>query len=353
MQTLVRWLVSRMVAYPGGGFLPPCNLLILKKEIEKVMFGGTKDSVFLVTDTSAIVPPQTKMVVIAAGIDSRKARAHLKAQLCSGMHSSWVVYDPDMRPSVSIGVYIRNVWTDGRYLPWLYQRDHVTDVVVYSQSDPEKYISFLQSIASAIEPKLGDVEELMFLPHMSYAKMAMSDIGSMAECLRSESVKDFKDHNKSVAELLGLMFGERPFGHLEMLSEQRAAYSCGEALRKELENLPRGEAVVAVRNAQYAAYVRTVVGGLAQVKTFTEVEKTWGAHKTVFLPMGISASYPQGKRLIAKMRETRVCRVVAFTPEDNEICELSKNKPYIATVSLWRAHSALAKVFRSRRSATV
>ncbi|AZY88455.1 hypothetical protein [Lumpfish ranavirus] len=134
-----------------------------------------------------------------------------------------------MRPSVSVGVYIRNVWTDGRYLPWLYQRDHVTDVVAYSQSDPEKYISFLQSIASAIEPKIGDVEELMFLPHMSYAKMAMSDIGGMAECLRSESVKDFKDHNKSVVELLGLMFGERPFGHLEMLSEQRAAYSCGEA----------------------------------------------------------------------------------------------------------------------------
>ncbi|AFJ52343.1 hypothetical protein A190_gp060 [European catfish virus] len=385
MLSRIEWIASRMTAYPQGGLIPPCDMTELAAEVVDSLLGGNPSLLVIFAHTQKRVealrestsrrvytaagraaalggpkvmcssslrkrrtqlPSGTRMVIADKGFRPKSVGPEFRRHLKSALYPLWIVYDPACAKSRAAMLDARTLWNPSTSLPYLYQQPHVTDVAVYDQPPSEMYVSMLHTAAVELELKnAGDVEEMLFMPHLAYARVIMAESKHMRACAEAESVSDLKaiphEYRLHPGDATAAMirgpatsaFRGAPFGHAELLADPDRVYSCGLALRSELEKVPRGTAVVAVRNAQYVAYARTLVAGLATVKTFTEVEKNWGAYGTVFLPMGVSHSYPQGKKLIDRMtREPKRVRVVAFAPQINHICEISKNRPYIAAI---------------------
>ncbi|ACO25249.1 hypothetical protein [Epizootic haematopoietic necrosis virus] len=219
------------------------------------------------------------------------------------------------------------LWGLSYYAPTILFKGHVSKVVMYEQTRAERYISFMGIVANDLRNKtVVDLDELSFIPHLNYAKLLMTDTPDMSMYAAIKSAADlYNSRLEAITPLADRVFGTEPLGHVELLSDPECLYSCGKALRAELEKYAEGEAVVAVKNASYTSYVKSVVGNLAVVKTFTQLLKDWGSHKTVFLPMGIPYTSAAGKKFVAKLDESSDVTTVSFCPKNTDLYDMGAN----------------------------
>ncbi|AMZ04941.1 hypothetical protein [European catfish virus] len=371
--------VRRMKAYSRGGFVDVIDgQLEFAEAVVRELAGGDKDKVLVLSSDSALEGagfkrlnprvsvaltgfPSWASVVLVLDVEGFRVYREFGAACPKTGQAVWVVYGHRQKNFYVVSSCVHYLWGYTEYTPWISHHDFVTDVVVYDQPESERYVSFLQVVTNAFCRKKTLIEEMAFMPHLAFAKMVMNGDKYVHDHIRARrGVRYVSDHVRarraseipetSVRLALVAIFGDREFGHLELLSDPECIYSCGRELRRVLGEVPRGEAVVAVRNAQYVAYARTTVGGLAPVLTFTQLLKVWGKYKQVFLPMGISDSHAPGKNLMKKMREPGDHRVVEFAPAEGEVAELGANRPYMGVAGVNAACVGIAREFKLRES---
>ncbi|ANK58098.1 hypothetical protein SERV_ORF50 [short-finned eel virus] len=306
MLSRIEWIASRMTAYPQGGLISPCNITELAAEVIDSLLDGNPSLLVIFAQTQKRVealrestsrrvytaagqaaalggpkvmcssslikrhtqlPSGTRMVIADKGFRPKSVGPEFRRHLKSAPYPLWIVYDPTCAKSRVAMLDARTLWNPSTSLPYLYQQPHVTDVAVYDQPPSEMYVSMLHTAVVELELKnAGDVEEMLFMPHLAYTRVIMTEPKHMRACAEAESVADLKaiphEYRLHPGEAAAAMirgsatsaFRGAPFGHAELLSDPDRVYSCDLALRSELEKVPRGTAVVVVRNAQYVAY---------------------------------------------------------------------------------------------------
>ncbi|AFJ52364.1 hypothetical protein [European catfish virus] len=333
-------MAKRMADYKKGGFVTCENILSLISAAADVLVGCDRSKILVVAKhpelfagagvqtarPSVIKTPEkfSTNVELIFITDFFRGYRGCKFYVHCGINtqSVWVVHDPDAAKSTNsvVRATMYALWGLSYYAPTILFKGHVSKVVMYEQTRAERYISFMGIVANDLRNKtVVDLDELSFIPHLNYAKLLMTDTPDMSMYAAIKSAADLYDSRlEAITPLADRVFGTEPLGHVELLSDPECLYSCGKALRAELEKYAEGEAVVAVKNASYTSYVKSVVGNLAVVKTFTQLLKNWGS-------------------LAAKIASNPDVRAVSFEPRDFMLRELASN-------SLMRANWGFGKM---------
>ncbi|ALN37863.1 hypothetical protein 60R [Ranavirus ambystoma1] len=331
MISQVEWTVAAVKRYPAGGFITgdelsrvfealPWRVAVVSDESEKY------EGFPILTKEDPAVFDDADCILFAVS-DPKCVTGAMKSVFMASLKTAWVVYD-GTETRATVRSWMRRLWRAETYVPLLTHRGFVTNVCVYSQPNSERYVSVMTATAHFYSNRLEVLEEMAFVPHLAYAKLAMGRYTILDGCMGVKGSADVAPLNRSMWFLTAAAI---PHGEIDtdsLFSDPGAVYSCGSALREALGSLPEGStSVVAVRNSSYKKYVRGILGPDFRVETFTNVVKTWGVYDYVLLPMGISDSYRQGRGLMEKLEMPGGHRVVTFAPENYTVNEVHLNRP--------------------------
>ncbi|AJR29178.1 hypothetical protein GGRV_ORF20R [German gecko ranavirus] len=93
---------------------------------------------------------------------------------------------------------MRRLWRAETYVPLLTHRGFVTDVCVYSQPDSERYVSVMTATAHFYSNRLEVLDEMAFVPHLAYAKLAMGRYTVLDGCMGVKGSADVAPLNRSM-----------------------------------------------------------------------------------------------------------------------------------------------------------
>ncbi|AFJ52396.1 hypothetical protein [European catfish virus] len=176
---------------------------------------------------------------------------------------------------------------------------------------------------------------MAFMPHLSYAKMAIQGDWIVSECLKAARPVNIPHSVPVTRACTRWIFGGDLLGCDELLSDPDRKYGCMTALCSFLDSLPEGrKAVVAVRTEEYAEYLMSVLPEKVCVETFYRLLQTWDEDVLMIFPMGVSTICTDGYAMKRKLSQHGRHKSVLFEPSDRVVSEMASNTLHLTAHGL-------------------